>query len=229
MHGDYEGAYSNGRKFIDVSSTTPDSTLAFGKAATAPTDISITRSNYRSNHDGDTLTINGTELYDYGTAVIYKATLENTAKNPMYLSQAPVVVAKFIPDGGGDAQINNNVAVSVHPTQAKAEEYTGTQSTTLAPYNLTNSSTYTPNESGGTSDYQSNYLNAGTTCDWYIKIRKVVQDSPSDETSANYVAGNAGYLEKGHFTFTVNLADSASYGDNTMRPAVWEATGRNVS
>jgi hypothetical protein len=234
LNGDYSnfsGGYGANR-YLDadangtLSANDAETAKAFGVAGTG----AITRSNLRSNHDGDTLTISDTTLYDYGSAVIYKVTLKNTAQNPMYLSQVPVVVANFSSTNKAN-QIDTNVAVSVHPSLAKAKGYTGGQTANLlSAYNIGNDASYYSDANAGTESAACNYLNSQGTCDWYIKVRKVVQDSPADESSANYVSGNEGYLENGSFKFTVNLADSSDYATNTtMKPAVWEASGKKTT
>jgi len=159
-------------------------------------DMQIWRSSNTSHHYGDSLTIKGTELYDYGTYVIYKATLTNKGPNKMKLVQVPKINAYFTPANGGSAEgaADANVKVTVHATEANATADNGTQ---LAAW-----------QSGDTAT-NGNYLAPNGTCDWYIKVFRLTQ------TDAG--TGAAGRLLNGTFRFTANVADTAT-GAN---PGVW--------
>ena len=197
-------------------SPTDAGALAFGKAADANNMI-IGRSSYQSNHDGDTLEIKGTELYDYGSYVIYDVTLKNTAKNSMYLSKVPKIATKFV-STSGNIDVDKSVAVTVHSTLDEAKAYNGTSATTvLTAYTLT---------SAAPTVSSVKYLLPEGETHWFIKIRRLSQAE----------GGEA--LKSGNFEFTVRMTDAQGYEDNSgsdvgtkdvANAAVWEATAHSAT
>jgi hypothetical protein len=220
LNGDASGAYLSGQGVIAFLPTEQGAN-AFGKGAS---DITITRNTtLRSNHDNDQLTINGTELYDYGTFVVYEVELENTSHNDMYLSKAPLIQAKFQKTGdpAGNPVVDNQVKVTVYATKDEALKQAGT---TLAPYDLRNTTLPTRN---------ANYLEKAETTTsganktkWYIKVQKVGQSTTN--TSAALTGDEQ--LNSGSFSFDLNLADvvsniNSSATSDTAHVAVWESVG----
>lgn len=173
--------------FIDSSTTA--STLA----GTSTSGIEIFRSTKKANHDGDSLLIQGTKLYDYGAYVIYDATVTNSGANAMKMVEAPRVKAYFTPENGTEqATPDANVKVTVHDTAAHAQAGT--------------------NEIAAWTNETSpavNYLAAGASTHWFIKVARL-------GTEAN--TGDA-KLMNGTFRFTVDLTDNAS--GSGAGPAFW--------
>lgn len=197
----YSGGYSAG---YTTYAPTDAGALAFGKATNA--DGTISRSNYQSNHDGDTLEIKGTELYDYGSYVVYDVTLKNTAKNPMYLSKVPKISATFGDEKSGE-NAAESVAVTVHTSKTEAEQYNGSGDM-LTAYKFT----------GANQEIANNYLEPQGETHWFIKIRRLSQAESGAEA-----------LKSGNFSFTVHMTDDSENsggGQDDANAAVWEATAK---
>ena len=148
--------YNNYELRHTPQSTNTSPSYALANAGT----VTITRNtNAPDSRPNDTAVISGTELFDYGSYVIYKLNIRNTGKVPVKLSKySPEALNQSIKalDGSESTTefIRNNVGVTVYA------DYPTNDNNMLAPYN----------GSGGTIEDRPNYLTAGGQTNWYVKV-----------------------------------------------------------
>jgi len=226
-NGDINGGVATSPEYYDYNT---NAAIAFGacvaKDATEsnsihPTtqyidngaNIQIYRSSHNNSSDGDSLTVNGTKLYDYGAFAIYEVTLTNTAPNAMKLSAVPTIKTLFTPTNGSEQDADSDVVVTVHASLADAVANAGD---TLAAWHDTD-----PTATDTTQDGKANWLagdpnnTSPKNCKtkWYIKIKRKTSATGQETTTTNPV------LTNGAFRFSVELTGGAA--------AVWTNANTN--
>lgn len=153
---DTSKAYSIGTKAISSSdsaenpnpTTKLDSEFAksLGKAGT----VTVSTGTETGAKENDTVTITGTEIYDFDAYVLYKLDIKNTAPNTMKLKELPQIEFS---EGSGyvDATIYTDEKML----------------TLLQPYN----------DEEGSTNTSPNYLPSQGTTTWYLKVFHYGSDS----------------------------------------------------
>lgn len=134
----------------------------WAKALAVPGTLNVgTSDNGKTN---DTVTVSGTQLNDYGSFVIYKLDIINDSANGMKLAEAPKVKISTTDDKSGTnpkEYTGSDIEAKVYSNYSENNFATGGCSTEVAAFSGT--------------DYPSspsnNYLTAGGTTSWYLKVR----------------------------------------------------------
>lgn len=129
--------------------------------------------------NNDTITFEGTELYDFGAYVIYKMHLKNTAPNALCLKTLPEITLKNENDNQDESIIG----------QINVKLYTDVNCTT--PLTVCAADSHT-----GSEDNSANYLKPDGETDWYLKVAHNKQ--VTDEGVSTIV------LQSGKFGFSVS-------------------------
>lgn len=175
--------YNNYELHRDPSSTVVSPSYALANAGTVTIGRNTSSPDSRPN---DTAVISGTELFDYGSYVIYQLNVKNTSTVPVKLSSySPEALNESITalDGSESTTefIRNNVGVTIYG------DYPTSDNNMLAPYN----------GGGSTTEDRANYLTAGGQTNWYVKV---FHKSPHSGSSS----GVQPELRNSMFSFSVS-------------------------
>ena len=131
------------------------------------------------------MTISGTELYEWGSYVVYKLDLQNRASNDMKLTSVPTVDITTS-DAEGQTTLKDRIEVNLY-SDANCTKPLEVQSTETDSSNANWLAKATTGEAGGSNK-------DGGTTSWYVKVHyKQYSKNASPEWK----------LEDGTFTFTV--------------------------